>query len=136
MDERDQQFTCTDMLNGKFIHTALGYGHGNGPAIRQDLSDTIAIKSVTNWSDLMAWIDDDIMKHFHGSSVRDLIYSVKKYFQTVREYNALLNPEKLLESVQIRSLPPHPPACVPTIVCLLKCCHETSENVTQCFVFD
>ena len=43
----------------------------------------------------MAWIDDDIMKHFHGSLVKDLIYSVRKYFLTVREFNALLNPEKL-----------------------------------------
>ena len=97
LDKKDQQFTCTDMHNGKFIHTALGYGHGNGHSIGQDLSDKIAIKSITNWSDLMAWIDDDIMKHFHGSSVQDLINSVKKYFLTIREYNALLNPEKLFQ---------------------------------------
>ena len=44
---------------------------------------------------LMAWIDDDIMKHLLGAEVPQLIGSVRKYFETVREYNALLNPEKL-----------------------------------------
>ena len=95
LHEDDQQFTTTDMPNGKFIHTAFGYGHANGPATGQDLSDIIANKSIDDWSDLMAWIDDDIMKHLMGAEVPQLIGSVRKYFETVREYNALLNPEKL-----------------------------------------
>ena len=40
-----------------------------------------------------------------------------------------------LESVQIRSLPAGLPACVPTIVYLLKYKAKTHENVTQCFGF-
>ena len=91
----DQQFTSTKMPNGRFIHTAFGYGHANGPATGQDLSDKIANESIDEWNDMMAWIDDDIMKHLLGAGVPELIGSVRNYFLTVRKYNALLNPEKV-----------------------------------------
>ena len=95
LDERDQQFTKTTIDGKEYIHTALGYGHANGPALGQDMSDRIAIESIDDWNDMMAWIDDDIMKHLVDAEVPQLIGSVEKYFATCRKYHALLNPEKL-----------------------------------------
>ena len=96
LHEDDKQLVQTLTPRGTRMHTAMGYGHANGPHIGQNQSDKQAIESeVENKSKVIAWVDDDLMKHLRGSTRYDLIYCIRKYFLKCRKYDALLNPEKI-----------------------------------------